>query len=382
MSSVPSGTETEQGSKGGSTVWLKGDFHAHSSLSDGVLAPRRFIEEAEREALDFFAITDHNTWSYPDFSDSDQVLVIAGIEVTMPYGHFNVFSVDGIEPDWVPALPPPAFVERSETQKGQALDLIETIRRSGLRSSINHPLLFPWEWTDTAAPLAGFQYLEVWNDPTWPENRLANPAALDMWTQWLNAGLAVTAVGGSDFHDPEKYLRGDGFTVDGHRVGVPRSYVDAAACTPQAILDAVDRGRVYVTMGPTIEFAVESEHGTVSMGDRIEDFDGPFWIAARTWGDAELEIQVVTDGVTVARSAGTNPVIEHRIDPEPNARSWVRIDVVGPDGVVAFTNPVHFGRDPERSDFDYGSFTDLSAAFGIQERWQTQQTTDQEEQPW
>jgi hypothetical protein len=363
-------------------VWLKGDFHAHSSLSDGVLPPRRFIEEAERERLDFFAITDHNTWSYPAFSESPQVLVIAGIEVTMPYGHFNVFSVDGAEPDWVAELPPPMFVERSEAQKGQALDLIETVRGSGLRASINHPLLFPWEWTDTGAPLAGFRYLEVWNDPTWPENRLANPAALDMWTRWLNAGLVITAVGGSDFHNPEKYLRGDGFTVDGHRVGIPRSYVDAEACTPQAILDAVDRGRVYVTMGPTVEFAIETEQGTVSMGDRVEDLDGPIQIAAQAWGDGELEIRVVADGVSVARSSGGNPGLEHRIAPEPDVPSWVRIDVIGPDGVVAFTNPVYLGRDLERSDFDYGSFTDLSAALDIQERWQSQQhPTDQEEDP-
>ena len=363
-------------------MWLKGDFHAHSTLSDGVLPPGRFIEEAEREQLDFFAITDHNTWSYPEFSQSEQVLVIAGIEVTMPYGHFNVFSVDGAEPDWVAALPPPAFVERSESQKGQARELIEAVRASGLRSSINHPLLFPWEWTDIGAPLSGFRYLEVWNDPTWPENRLANPAALDMWTQWLNAGLAITAVGGSDFHTPEKYLRGDGFTVDGHRVGIPRSYVDAEACTPQAILDAVDRGRVYVTMGPTVEFAVETEHGTVSMGDRIDEPDGPLWITARAWGDGEMETHVVHDGVTVARMAGADPVVEHRIDPDPGSRSWIRIDVVGADGVVAFTNPVHLGPDPNRSDFDYGSFTDLSAALTIQERWQSQQhTTDQEEDP-
>lgn len=365
-------------------VWLKGDFHAHSSLSDGVLPPRRFIEEAERERLDFFAITDHNTWSYPHFNESDQVLVIAGIEVTMPYGHFNVFSVDGNEPEWVRELPQPTFVERDEAQRGQATDLVQRVAREGLRASINHPLLFPWEWTDTKVPLAGFRYLEVWNDPTWPENQLANPAALAMWTQWLNAGIRVTAVGGSDFHDPEKALRGDGVTVDGHRVGIPRSYVDAVARTPESILDAVDHGRVYVTMGPTVEFAIETSTDVIGMGDRIERPDDPVVVSARAWGDGDLEIRVVCDGATVASSEGANPGVEHRIDVGDTSPSWIRIDVAGPDGVVAFTNPVYFGRDTGRSDLDYGSFTDLSAAFAIQERWQSQhQASDQEEEtPW
>ncbi len=360
-------------------MWLKGDFHAHTLLSDGVLTPAQFIDEAEREQLDFFAITDHNTWAYPHFADSKHVLVIAGVEVTMPYGHFNVFSTDGAEPSWMADLPEPTFVERDDAQRGASTSLVETVVRRGLRASINHPLLFPWEWTDLEVPLAGFRYLEVWNDPTWPENRLANPAALAMWTRWLNAGINITAIGGSDFHDPEKMLRGDGLTVDGHRVGIPRSYVDAEACTPEAILSAVDRGRVYVTMGPTIEFVVETPAGTVPMGSHLGPVDDPIRVSARAWGDGELEIQLVHNGEPVASRSGINPGIEHRIEPPPATPGWLRIDVLGTEGVTAFTNPVFFGPDTQRSDHDYGSFTDLSAAFTIQERWQQLTTDNQEE---
>lgn len=361
-------------------MWLKGDFHAHSTLSDGVLTPRRFIEEAERERLDFFAITDHNTWAYPHFADSENVTVIPGVEVTMPYGHFNVFSTDADEPTWMGELPDPGPVEHDESQRGRASSLVSAVAAQGLRASINHPLLFPWEWTDTDAPLAGFRYLEVWNDPTWPENRLANPAALEMWTRWLNAGLRITALGGSDFHDPEKMLRGDGVTVDGHRIGIPRSYVDAAARTPDAILDAVDRGRVYVTMGPTLEFLVETAHGTAALGDHLGPVEGPLWISARAWGPGDLEIHVIAHGESVASSAGHDPGVEHRLDPDPSTPGWVRIDVHGTEGVEAFTNPVYFGPERGPSGFQYGSFADLSVAFSIQERWQQLPTSNQEEE--
>ena len=38
--------------------WLKGDFHAHTLRSDGVLTPAEFLKAAEREEMDFFAITE------------------------------------------------------------------------------------------------------------------------------------------------------------------------------------------------------------------------------------------------------------------------------------------------------------------------------------
>ena len=358
-------------------MWLKGDFHAHSTLSDGVLPPDRFIAEAEREALDFFAITDHNTWSYPAFAQSEHVLVIAGIEVTMPYGHFNVFSTEPSEPDWVGTLPPAGPVIR-EDQRGAAIELVETIARQKLRASINHPLLFPWEWVDPAVPLHAFRYLEVWNDPTWPENRLANPAALAMWTRWLNAGLRVTAVGGSDFHDPEKMLRGDGVTVDGHRIGIPRSYVDARAATPEAILEAVDAGRVYVTMGPRIEFVVETAAGTAGMGESLPDSAYRLIINARAWGEGSLEIHVVTDGETVATASGHDPGLEHIMGTDPTRPSWTRIDVTQAGEIVAFTNPVYSGPEPGPSSDDYGRFTDVSTAFEIlQQGNQTNETEDE-----
>lgn len=340
-------------------AWLKGDLHAHSTRSDGVLTPPRLIEEAEREGLDFFAITDHNTWAYPDFTDSDQVLVIAGVEVTLPYGHFNVFGEDTAEPEWVAELGLPVPVDRDQDQTGESRDLIESVAAAGMRASINHPLLFPWEWIDPEAPLHGLDFLEVWNDPTWPENRLANPAALEMWTRWLQAGHRITAVGGSDFHDPEKMLRDDGVTVDGHRVGMPRTYVLAEACTAPAILEALDRGEAYVTMGPTVELAVSGPDGDAGIGDDLGPTEGEMWVQAAAHGPGELDLELVHDGAVVARSSGHGPGLDHRLRLEPGATGWLRIDVRTAGEVTAFTNPVFFGPTPSpREEETYGTFAD------------------------
>lgn len=39
---------------------LKGNLHAHTTFSDGVLSPHRLVEEYERLGYDFLAITDHD----------------------------------------------------------------------------------------------------------------------------------------------------------------------------------------------------------------------------------------------------------------------------------------------------------------------------------
>lgn len=336
-------------------MWLTGDFHAHSILSDGLLDPRRLIEEAEREELDFFAITDHNVWAFPHFPDSAQVLVMAGVELTMPYGHFNVFAFSPDEPEWMTTLPPPMFVERGEEQHGASKGLVDKVAAGPFRASINHPLLFPWEWTDPSAPLDRFDYLEVWNDPTWPENRTANPAALDMWTRWLQAGHRITAVGGSDFHNPDKTLRGDGVTVDGHRVGAPRTCVWADSCETGAILTAVDLGRVYVTMGPHLELELSASGGDpVFVGDDLGAFEGRLAVDAQATGIPGLTVELVVNGSTVAASDGGRPRLSHRLHLDAG---WLRVDVRDQQGeVVAFTNPIFFGDIPVQANSQYGTF--------------------------
>ena len=42
-------------------VYKKGDFHIHSTASDGNLCPLEIIKLAKKKGLDIISITDHNT---------------------------------------------------------------------------------------------------------------------------------------------------------------------------------------------------------------------------------------------------------------------------------------------------------------------------------
>lgn len=325
-------------------MWLSGDFHAHTARSDGDLTPASLLEAAERLGLDFFAITDHNTWTYPELGDA-AVTVIAGVEVTMDYGHFNAFVADGVAPGWLDLVPSAWEPHSYNDQPGRSRELLDAIAAAGDPVSINHPLIHPYAWLDGATPLGVIRYVEVWNDPTWPENRYANPAALAMWTRWLNAGIRIPAVGGSDFHRPDGYQREDGFSVAGNQIGLPRTWVDAPTSSSADLLTAVDAGRAYVSLGPTIRVAARCGGIDLTIGDRAASKAQPIEVVAEVMGEGALTAKVVINGATVALGRGEGGTeVSWRSD--ASLTGWLRIDVADEAGdVLAFTNPVYLGSD-------------------------------------
>ncbi|CDZ74411.1 Hypothetical protein ING2D1G_0217 [Peptoniphilus sp. ING2-D1G] len=81
--------------------FYKGNLHCHSTRSDGHLEPDELVEAYKNQGYDFLAITDHNIFS--DFKEfnSDDFILIPGVEAnpTMPTGdyrayHYVVFQGD------------------------------------------------------------------------------------------------------------------------------------------------------------------------------------------------------------------------------------------------------------------------------------------------
>ena len=87
-------------------TWLKGDLHSHSLHSDGDSPVAAVLHSVESKGLDFFALTEHDGnmfekdnfedvwpthWDDPDY-DSDQTVLLYGVEWTSGMGHANVWS--------------------------------------------------------------------------------------------------------------------------------------------------------------------------------------------------------------------------------------------------------------------------------------------------
>ncbi len=338
--------------------WYRGDFHCHTHHSDGVLAPPELAQLGRTEKLDFFAITDHNTTNaYGGFGADPGLLIIPGLEVTYKGGHFNVFGIEG-EHDWLAqmdTLPAP----RAEDTYPTLNALMERTAGLGLLNSINHPLLRPWAWEFADTELRHVHCLEVWNDPSWPDNQRDNPRAIKLWTEWLNDGYRITAIGGSDFHRP---VPPPNPPKPPDRLGLPSTFVYAENLSGQAILNALRQRRAWMSMGPRVTFRARLNGATYEIGDDLGQQGGALELTATVSECASPAwAQIVRNGAVIAEAEAADGRAELRFTTalDPTQPAWYRFDVYDQAGLMlAITNPIYAGlqRTPMRKTF--GEFVD------------------------
>jgi predicted metal-dependent phosphoesterase TrpH len=198
------------------------------------------LHAAARQAgLDFLAIADHNTISQRRYfhpQSSPDLVFVRGMEVTTAVGHANVFGVD----DWI---------DFRMTRPSDAHVLERLVHERGGLLSINHDKpTIPWDYE-----LPRADCMEVWQS-TWLAH---NWISLGRYQQRLAAGLRLSAIGGSDFHQPAT-LQPEGPLV----LARPTTVLWMDGLSEDNILAAMKAGRGYVTESPTgphLEISVGGE---------------------------------------------------------------------------------------------------------------------------
>jgi len=100
----------------------RGAWHVHTTRSDGRGDLDEVVRAARAAGLQFVVIADHNVLASVDAGWRDGVLVVAGTEISAPYGH-------------VVGLGVPRELTREERQQ----DALGTVRRLGGESVLAHP---------------------------------------------------------------------------------------------------------------------------------------------------------------------------------------------------------------------------------------------------
>ncbi|MGQ0604815.1 MAG: CehA/McbA family metallohydrolase [Anaerolineales bacterium] len=338
--------------------WYRGDFHCHTNHSDGVHPPPELAEVARREGLEFFFITDHNAVSaYGEFGEAPGVLILPGIEVTYKRGHWNIFGLteDG---DWLKQVCG-RYLETPQADDvyPTANAIMQHTAQAGLLNSINHPLLAPWAWEFADTELRHVHALEIWNDPSWPDNARGNPRAVALWTRLLNDGWRITALGGSDYHRPHPPA---GQTKPDERLGLPSTYVYADNLCGAAILDAVRRRRAYVSAGPRVTFTARFDGVTHHIGADLGNVSGAVELKATVSecppsaralmvrnGHPMAEVPEADGGINLHLHAGANR----------GESAWFRCEVFDAQGeLLAITNPIFHGPPPTPSKKTFGEY--------------------------
>jgi len=245
-------------------AWYKGDLHCHSTHSDGDSSVAEVIASAESLGLDFFVITDHDgsmtgsptQWYDPDYQ-SDQLVLLYGVEWTTGLGHANVWASEPFDYEdlWL--------ANRAQ----DARMAIDAAHEQDALFSVNHPSAFlccPWEYED----YEGLDSIEVWN----AMYRLPNFNFVStgvFWDEHLLSGRRIPGLGGSDTHQLK------GFEAIFLRHAEPTTWVFAQEPSADALLAAIEAGRVSVShepAGPRIDFVADTDEDGIydaMMGDNV-----------------------------------------------------------------------------------------------------------------
>jgi hypothetical protein len=333
--------------------WYRGDLHLHSGHSDGACGTQsgarapcplyRAVEAAAARGLDFVAVTEHNTRSHHQGlrelqAAFDRLVLIPGQELTTFRGHANVLGTTGYINFRVSARDMGAVLTRA--------------RQVGGLVSVNHPGLPSDEncmgcgWTAEVEPSL-VQAMEVVNGAAVASlgggvrHRFSGISA---WQVMLSSGARVTAVAGSDNHDP---------LVNAQRpasVGRPTTVVHAAALSQPALLAAIRDGRVFVDVEGTrdrlLDMEAASTTQTVAMGGNLRALAGTevtVTVTARhvTEGRVVLIQNGRILGPPSGRVEGDRLEADFRF-PADGQRSWLRAEVVSGDGEpLLLSNPVY-----------------------------------------
>ena len=237
--------------------WYRGDLHCHTFHSDARGAPELLHAAAKQAGLDFLAVADHNTISQRRYfhpASSPELVFVRAMEVTTATGHANVFGVD----EWI---------DFRITRPGDVHLLSDTVHRRGGILSINHDKpTIPWDYE-----LPELDCQEVWQS-TWLN---WNWVALDRWQARLRSGLRISAIGGSDFHQPDRLLPEGPFVL-----ARPTTVLWLEELSEDAVLSAMKAGRGYITESPTGPHLAKSANG-VMMG---QSTSGPVSATAEVRG--------------------------------------------------------------------------------------------------
>lgn len=218
-----------QGKKELKNTWFKGDFHSHTSFSDGLGTREDSLYTAKEKGLDFFFATDHLI--YPlEWPKSDEVLVMPSSEITTIFGHFNYYFAQS------------PYKESIPSDQTREENVIKTLEKIGGFLTVNHPFRGVERMKLASLALGLIDGIEVMNSPLSTISDLANTRAAQALSRLWNMGYDVVGRGGSDSH--VKIQKFDHGRQENIRLGKPITSVFAKDLSPASIKAGLESGQV------------------------------------------------------------------------------------------------------------------------------------------
>jgi hypothetical protein len=291
--------------------WLRCALHAHTTRSDGELAPDALAAHYARAGYDVLAITDH--WRRTG-ATSDGMLVIPSAELNcvLPAGRDGHVLAYGIDAE-------PAELGAEYADLARTADWIEG--HGGL-AYLAHPY-----WTgvipgglDLPSNVYG---IEVFNGGC--ELEIGRGLSSVHWDELLEAGGRCFGIATDDSHHP-------GFDSD-----LAWAWVRAEERTREAVLDALRRGAFYSSTGPVVH-GVELDGGGLEV--RCSPCRSVVLLAGKTAGAAAHTGRLpYCHRGRVLEHTDDGAITRARLELPFGAR-YLRVELIDREGRKAWTNPV------------------------------------------
>lgn len=297
--------------------WYKGNTHTHTLNSDGDSTPDDVVRWYREHGYNFLVLTDHNFLTSVDglnalHAADEKFIVIKGEEVSDVFAgkpiHVNGLNVS----------------RKVEPQHGKSV--LDTIQRNvdAVRAAdgvphINHP---NYEWAITADDLKQVQndkLFEIYNGHHLVNNLGGGgvPGLEEVWDIVLTSGKLLYGIAVDDAHTFKQP-----WNKNSARPGQGWVVVRAARLSPEAILEALERGDFYASTG-------------VELTD-YQAGDKEIRITIKQEGSSKYRVQFIGNGGRLLKEEVTNPAVyQFRGD-----ETYVRGKVLESNGKVAWTQPV------------------------------------------
>ena len=291
-------------------VWLRCQFHAHTTNSDGEPSPAELCDHYAALGFDVLAITDH--WHVTDV-DRDDIVVIPSSELTAvaPTAHNEAEAL---------ALGVAVLPEAREPFPDIEAMAAWIVEQGGV-PFLCHPYWSGLRAEDVlAAPsLAG---IEIWNGGS--EVMQGNGLSTVHWDDVLQQGRLLLGLATDDCHSP------------GEDSGFGWTWVLARERSAEAVIDALRRGRFYASAGPgLLDVVIEEESVIVrcsparSVRLRSGPWDGCTVNADPAMGNWRGE----------ARASDAAGLVTEAHFEYPEFWRWARVEVEDDRGRRAWSNP-------------------------------------------
>lgn len=229
------------------------ELHSHTKHSDGDFTTEDLVTESIKYGYEVLVITDHNTMAPVmeiENIDTKNLLVIPGMEWTTFFGHLLVIGATRVI-DWRTATIDTIDASLKEVKAAKGI--------TGIAHpfSIGSPICTGCHWDFHIEDYGLINFIEVWNRLN-PESNMRSNQAYDMWVDLLNQGNRVSCSAGRDWHRLEKDSDSTALT-----------YIGAIEKKEANILESLENGNFYITLGPKIDIYLEKDGVKFYMGDEV-----------------------------------------------------------------------------------------------------------------